>query len=148
MKLAKALKEKNRLGGEVKRLKDLIQRENSKNIKSTSKVDCDKLWKDLESTTDQLIKIKTAIFKANAGIYGKITTIGELKSKVEWIKSLNTKDGVEDVPNYRGESTKTEQYVAFVKQSDVDEMIVNIQESITSLQDDLDAYNATTEIEL
>jgi hypothetical protein len=148
MKLAKALKEKNRLGGEVKRLKDLIQRENSKNVKSTSKVDCAKLWADLEETVRKLINIKTAIFKANAGIYNKITTIGEYKSKVEWIKSLNTKDGVEDVPNYRGESTKTEQYVAFVKQEEVDQMIVNIQESIAMLQDDLDAYNATTEIEL
>ena len=65
MKLAKALKEKNRLVGEVKRLKDLIARENSRNVKSTSKVDCKQLWEDLDNATSLLIKIKTAIFKAN-----------------------------------------------------------------------------------
>ena len=148
MKLTKALKEKNRLVGEIKRLKDLIQRENSRNVKSTSKVDCKQLWTDLDNAIDNLVKIKTAIFKANAGIYQKIVTMGELKSKVEWIKTLNTKDGVEEVSNYRAETIKTEQFVAYVKQEGIDNFIVSLQSSIASLQDDLDEYNATVNVDL
>ena len=148
MKLAKALKEKNRLVGEIKRLKALIQRENSRNVKSTSKVDCKQLWMDLDNATDLLIKIKTAIFKANVGIYSKIVMMGELKSKVEWIKTLDTKDGVEEVSNYRSDTIKTEQFVAYVKQEGVDSFVVSLQNSIASLQDDLDEYNATVNVDL
>ena len=74
MKLAKALKEKNRLVGEIVRLKSIIERENSRIEKSTSKVDRDDLWERLALATESLIGIKAAIFTANAKVYDKLFT--------------------------------------------------------------------------
>ena len=145
MKLAKALKEKNRLVGEVRRLKDLIQRENSRIATSTSKIDCNKLWIDLDDAINKLVNIKTAIFNANSGIYGKIARMGELKSKADWIKTISTLDGPEELPTFRAEPIKTE-HRAFKKQEDIDNMTVAIQNEIAKLQDELDEYNATVNV--
>ena len=148
MKLAKALKEKNRLVGEVTRIKSLIERSNSRNVKSSTKTDCAALWFDFEETVRKLVNIKTAIFKANIGIYSKIVTMGELKTKAQWIKTLNTKDGAEEISNFRSEVTKTEHFVAHIKQEDVDRLTVEIQATIVALQDEIDEYNATHNIEV
>ena len=148
MKLAKALKEKNRLVGEINRIKNIICRENSRNVKSSSKVDRNALWNELAHTTGRLIAIKAAIFKANAGIYEKIVMMAELKSKIGWISSLNTTNGVIEQPNYRGEGVISDTFDAFIKQEDVDQMISEIQNEIAALQDEIDEYNATVTIEV
>jgi hypothetical protein len=146
--LAKALKEKNRLVGEINRLKAIIERENSREENSTSKVDCKDLWDRLANATEALINIKTSVFKANANIYDKIVRMGELKNCVEWIKRLNTQDGViETSASYTGVPVK-HTYTAFRKQADIDNMVDSLQGQIALLQDDLDVYNATTEIEI
>jgi hypothetical protein len=142
MKLAKALKEKNRLVGEVNRLKGLIQRENSRDVKSTSKVDVALLWDALTNATTSLVAIKTAIFKANIGIYDKIVLMGELKAKAEWIKSLDTKDGiVEENTHYANPIVK--EYKAYLNTEAIDNLTVELQEQIVVLQDEIDEYNAT-----
>jgi len=142
MKLAKALKEKNRLVGEVNRLKGLIQRENSRDVKSTSKVDVALLWDALTNATTNLIAIKTAIFKANIGIYDKIVRMGELKAKAEWIKTLDTRDGiVEDNAHYGNPIVR--EYKAYLNTEAIDDLTVQLQEEIVVLQDEIDEYNAT-----
>lgn len=147
IKLAKALKEKNRLVGEIVRLKSIIERENSRNEKSTSKVDRDDLWERLAKATESLISIKTAIFTANAKVYDKIARMGELKDRAQWITGLNTQDGEFESPSYRAEPVKNV-IIAHKKQADVDAMTTALQEQIAALQDELDTYNATTEIEI
>jgi hypothetical protein len=148
MKLAKALKEKNRLVGDICRIKNLIQRENSRNVKSTAKTDRAALWKELADTTGRLVALKAAIFRANAGIYEKIVMMAELKSKATWITSLNTTDGVIETPNYHGEGVTTETFDAFLKQEDIDKMTVDLQTAIADLQDEIDEYNATVTVEV
>lgn len=147
MKLAKALKEKNRLVGEIVRLKSIIERENSRDENSTSKVDREDLWVRLSTATESLIRIKAAIFSANAKVYDKIARMGELKDRAQWITGLNTQDGVFESPSYRTEPVKRT-IIAHKKQADIDTMTTALQEQIAALQDELDAYNATTEIEI
>lgn len=146
MKLAKALKEKNRLVGELCRIKGIIQRENSRNERSTSTVDRAALWKQLDEVTTQLVTLKAAIFKANAGIYGTVVTMGELKSRAEWIKSISTVDGVVEQPNFRSENVTTTKWDAHIKQEGIDNLTVELQKKIAELQDVLDTYNATVEV--
>ena len=148
MKLAKALKEKNRLAGDICRIKSLIQRENSRNIASTSKTDRAKLWEELAKTMTSLIAVKTAIFKANVGIYEKIVLMSELKIKAQWITSLNTADGAIESPNFNGEGVIVTTYDAHIKQADIDQMTVDLQNEIVALQDEIDEYNATVTIEV
>jgi len=147
MKLAKALKEKNRLVGEVNRLKGLILRENSKDVKSSSKVDVASLFSQLDAATKSLIAIKTAIFKANVGIYEKIVTLGELKTRIEWIKTIPNKNGTEDTQTFR-DTIITREYRAYKTQEDIDNEIASLQIEIDKIQDAVDEYNATVSVEL
>lgn len=146
MKLAKALKEKNRLVGEINRLKSLIQRENSRNVKSTSTVDVGAIWKQMEEATEKLIALKTAIFKANAGIYSKIVRMAELKDLSIWITHLNTNN--EKSEQIYGERTIVTEFMAYKTREDVDNMTKDLQDQIAKLQDELDEYNATVQIEV
>lgn len=147
MKLAKALKEKNRLVGEINRIKVLICRENSRNVKSSSKTDVGDLFSQLDSTIKSLIAIKTAIFKANVGIYDKIVTLGELKTKIAWISEIPTRNEIEEQPSYNG-TIMTKEYKAYMTQEDVDKQIAEIQIQIGKIQDEVDEYNATVSVEV
>jgi hypothetical protein len=147
MKLAKALKEKNRLAGEIARLKTLIQRENSRNTKSTSKIDVGQLWIELDAATEKLIALKTEIFKANAGIYDRIVRMAELKGKALWLTGLNTRNETVEQPYGVGTILTTE-FKAHFKQEDIDRMTKELQDGIAKLQDELDEYNATVNIQV
>ncbi|MFA5754416.1 MAG: hypothetical protein WC905_03645 [Patescibacteria group bacterium] len=146
MKLAKALKEKNRLVGEINRLKALIIRDNSIESTMALKKDRKQQWQDYRNAVAALIKIKTAIFKANVGIYETIVNMGELKNELTWITQLNTTDGVVTNSNYRGDGVSQTTYSAFLTQEDIDAAIVRNQNIIAELQDELDEYNANTVI--
>jgi len=147
MKLSKALKEKNRLAGEVNRLKTLIARENSRSITSKSTVDVGSLWTDMLQTTCGLIKIKTAIFKANTGIYDKIVRMAELKGRAAWIVGISTDDEKHEQPNYGASTIVTENKAHFNREA-VDKIAKELQDDIAKLQDDIDEYNATVTIEI
>lgn len=146
MKLAKALKEKNRLAGEVNRLHELIARENSRNVKSSSTVDVGAVWVELQNAKEKLIAIKTAIFKANVGIYEKIVRMAELKGEASWLSDLNTNNEKEERP-YGVGMIVTENKAHF-KREDVDKMTKDLQDTIAKLQDELDEYNATVTVEV
>jgi len=145
MKLAKALKEKNRLVGEINRLKNLIERENSRDVRSTSKVDCGKLWPEMISATEKLINLKSKIFKANIGIYEKIVRMGELKLQLSWLESVNTRDYKTETPDRNGVVIVTE-VKAWMNQEKADAKKLDLQNEISLLQDQIDEYNATVEV--
>lgn len=147
MKLAKALKEKNRLVGEINRLKELIQRENSRNVKSKSTVDVGKLWEELDATSNKLVALKTAIFKANVGIYDKIVRMAELKGLAAWVVGISTDDETHEQPTYGGNSIVTEMKAHFNREA-VDGIVKKFQDEIAKLQDEVDEYNATVTIEI
>lgn len=160
MKLAKALKEKNRIAGEINRLKTLISRENSRDVKSSSTVDVSSLWIDLLNTTEKLIKVKTEIFKANVGIYDKIVRMAELKGRSSWLSTISTNN--EKIENPYGTNIMVTEYKACMalnqnvnildlvrqfKLEDVDRMTKDLQDEIAKLQDEIDEYNATVSID-
>ena len=160
MKLAKALKEKNRIAGEINRLKTLISRENSRDVKSSSTVDVASLWINLLNTTEKLIKVKTEIFKANVGIYDKIVRMAELKGRSSWLFTINTNN--EKIENPYGTNIMVTEYKACMalnqnvnildlvrqfKLEDVDRMTKDLQDEIAKLQDEIDEYNATVSID-
>ena len=150
VKLARALKEKNRLVGDINRLRKLFERENSRleNTKSTSSRE--KIWKDLENTTAKLVQVKTAIFLANSGVYKKIVEMGELKSLISWLEVVDNTEDSQQVPE-RGENGITYREIkrtAFLNQEKVDSKILDVQKVIAQLQDEIDEYNATVAVEI
>lgn len=147
MKLAKALKEKNRLIGLINHYKTIISRENVKTTDNKPKVNLDDIWAELDTTVSKLIKIKSAIFKANSVIYDKILLLGELKEKIKFISTLNTTNGVTRLNDYSiNGNIQTIEYVAHLTQEEVDRLTIEIQNKISNIQDDIDMHNAITEI--
>jgi len=153
--LSHALKHKNRLAGEVTRLREIVQRENSRKETQPARADVRVAFDESVTRSRELAGFKGALAAANAGvtgldhgIYGKLNLQAELRGLLAFIKTLNTKEGeeVEQVGFLsRDEATRTV-YVAVITRDEVDRLTVTYQTEIERLQDEIDEFNATTRI--
>lgn len=146
MKLSQALKIKNRLAGEVARLNQILHRENSRRNDSQSKVDRESIWQQALKTSEELGALKGRIATANVGIYSKLERMGEIKARIAFINSLPKRTGEEIVPLHGDREPLKYTWDSYITQEKADEMVVELQKQIQELQDEVDAYNATTEI--
>lgn len=146
MKLAKALKLKNKLAGEVQHLKDLLKKQNVRSKKQEFDYDNAEVFADLRSKVDELVRVKTAIAQANAAIYERIFRAAELKGLVATLNALDTRTGVHlEGGNYVERPMEVE-YMAQLSQVEVDRLVAEFEEEIDSVQDELDEFNFANEI--
>lgn len=134
--LAKALKLKNRLAGRLAKTTSTMLQYNSV-LEGHKEVDVLDLDKQRAELSESLVDLKTAIYEANKGIYRFINQMSEKKSEIDFLNSLQTRNGVE--PGY-GENTHI--YVAAIKKVDVDKRVKLLEKEIDDLQDQIDRYNA------
>ena len=155
--LSHALKHKNRLAGEIARLREIVQRENSRKENQTSRADVRAAFDENVARSRELAAFKGAIAAANAGvtgldrgIYGKLNLQAELRGLIAFIKDLNTKEG-EEVERVgflsRDEAVRTV-FIATIARDEVDRLTVAYQTEIERLQDEIDEFNAITRIPL
>ena len=142
MKLAKALKQKNRLAGEVAQLKELLTQQNSRSTKQKFDYDNHEVLTNLRAKIDELVATKAAIGAANAEVYPKIFRLAELKGLATALKTLSTKEGVYAESLGYAQSVEVE-YVAQIKKSEVDKLVGDLENEIQELQDALDEFNFT-----
>src|SRR5438045_695766 len=88
MKIAKALKLKNQLAGDIAQLKELLAKQNSRSTKQKFDYENREVLTRLRAKIDELIKVKAAVAAANAEIYDKIFRLAELKGLVATLTSL------------------------------------------------------------
>lgn len=146
MKLAKALKLKNKLAGEVANVQRMIVAANVVEGQNQPPHDVEKLMKDLEANQKALADLKGRISAANAPIFGKIYLMAEMKSRISFLRTIPTQDGTFRQPGRYGVEEKTVLYRATVKASDVERDVKFLSDEIERLQDELDEFNAKTEI--
>ena len=96
--LAQALKEKNRIVGEISRLWTLVNNENSCWETHTRSIDVKATMENIEFLTQKLIELKTKIGKANEGNLENMYALEEFRSQISRFNSLNTQEDV----RYRG----------------------------------------------
>jgi hypothetical protein len=145
MKLAKALKLKNKLAGEVAQLKELLAQQNSRPIKQKFDYDNHQVLADLRAKIGELVVTKAAIAAANAEIYPQIFSLAEFKGLVAALKGLSTKEGVYVESLGYAQSVEVE-YAAQLKKPEVDKLAAEIEQQIQELQDTLDEFNFTHSI--
>lgn len=148
--LHKALKIKNRLAGELSRLRGIAQRENSKK-EGTCKVDMPDLYRQIQDVWEKLIEIKTRLAEANIGIYRSLETMAELKTSMAHLNNLNVSEGEEKehvglFEQKNGVQPKVYKIIAYKNQEIVDQDLKACQLEINRLQDEVDDYNAKTTI--
>ena len=143
MKIAKALKLKNQLAGDVAQLKELLAKQNSRSTKQKFDYDNREVLTRLRAKLDELVKVKSGIAAANAEIYDKIFRLAELKGLAATLAGLDTKTGVFHAGGRFGEPGYEVEYVAQLGKVDVDKLITELKNEIQLLQDALDEFNFT-----
>ena len=142
MNLAKALKVKNKKLAEYSKTLQKVLAYNSYDVTSKKDYNAKTLLQSAEVQLQQYVDFKTAIHKASEPIIHKIFMIGELKSYLNRIQSLSTTEGV-----YKDRySSEGSTFAADITQLEKDAKIEELETAIESLQDELDYFNATTEI--
>lgn len=142
--LARALKEKNRLVKQVKTLREQIAKYNSVVAGSDKPFDVPERFADYERAAMRLAKLKAAIQGANAPIYGHITEMAELRGMVAFLQMLDTKSG-RNVYGYQGEIVEYEVALDALK---VEAELSRIEARLDDLQDQVDAFNSSTKLEI
>ena len=148
MKIAKALKLKNQLAGEVAQLKELLTKQNSRSTKQKFDYDNREVLTRLRAKLAELVKVKAAVAAANAEIYDKIFHLAELKGLVTALTGLDTKAGVFHEGRGFGEAAYEVEYVAQLGKVDADKLVAELNAEIQSLQDGLDEFNFTRNVNL
>jgi hypothetical protein len=144
MNLSNALKQKNRLAGELVRQQIILQRENSRRSDSISHVDRELVWKKIQDLSDELGILKGKITSANIGIYPLLERMAELKSRISFIQLLEKREGDEISFIGRDQEKLAYQWNSTINQSRADELVAKIQTDINDLQDKIDVYNGST----
>jgi hypothetical protein len=153
--LSQALKHKNRLAGEIARLRAIVDRENSRKESQPVRADVRSVFAKSVERARELAALKGAIASANAGvadgargIYGKLNLQAELRGLIAFLKELNCKEGetTERVGFLsRDEATKVV-FAAVITKDEVDRHIAAHEAEIATLQDEIDEFNAATRV--
>ena len=98
--LAQALKEKNRIAGEINKLWLLVQRENACWENRTRSIDVNETMQTINEYTQKLIELKTKIGKANTGNLENMYALEEYKSQISKYSNIDTDEDV----RYLGEN--------------------------------------------
>jgi hypothetical protein len=144
--LAKSLKVKNQLAGEVKELESLISSINSYKEGTPQKFVAENLMSELEDKIHRLVITKTAIQAANASALPMLVEIAEMKAFASWLKSLSTTEGPQLESGGYGSPAKEVIWKATFDAKWVRDMVKGTEVKISDLQDQIDSYNATTTV--
>ena len=145
--LARALKLKNRLVRKMSDLRLTLQRCNCTVEENKFDYDFSDTYDEFYNVMDDLIKIKAVIQKANQPIMEKIFTMGEYRSLINTLNTVNTKSG-KQLPDRFGASDAFITYKCQYDRASVDELMNMLQDSIDEIQDEIDVFNHTTEVEV
>lgn len=141
--VAKALKLKNRLAGRLNKAQSNVTTYNS-TLEGQGLPNIADLVKERDEIMEVLIALKTAIIRGNNPIQGAIIRQGELKSKIEYLNSIPTNDGVQR-HSYQNTDVR---YTAYIKKADVDAQVRALEKEIDGIQDKLDEFNHTAKVEI
>ena len=150
MNIAKALKVKNRLIGELKSLRERFASVNAYIDNDGSTVDRGAIFKSIGQTQERLIALKSALAYASANIAHKLVEIAETKSELEFFKHLYILEGF--TSSYEFDADGKQIMKQILRKNHVDEntrqeIMKSLTDKIANLQDEIDDYNAMTIID-
>lgn len=147
--LSRALKEKNRLAGDLKRVQSLIATHNVVFLDAGErKFNIATLDVEMFELRSKLIELKAQITVANARIATQLVHMSELKGEVEFWKDLSTDDSPLHFPVVYGDARPPRARNATIDAVAALNRVKEGEHTIARLQDEIDAFNATTHIEL
>jgi len=150
MNISQALKEKNRIAGRIVKLQSQVKKYNYFTENQTQDFSSIELLRSLQEEWAFLIDIKTKIAKANVGIADKLVKLTEAKAELTFWNGF-TAGQLTEVTNERkyvnGVVVDVPVNTGYhIPNKQVQENVDFVQKLIESLQDEIDNYNATTQI--
>jgi len=157
MKIAKALKLKKRIAGEVAKLNALLQ-QNVVQSGVKQNYDVVKVWAELAEKVDRLALVKAGVAVANAGgaatdsslVRGtaafKIFLMAEKKGLISALMEIPTRDEVVRMPQGMGQPPREVTYSSQMGRNAIDAEAARLQAEVEALQDELDEFNATRSV--
>ena len=162
MSIARALKERKRIIGEMNTVRQKINSSNSVHIMVRADKDGDfklptkdeiaakrklcpaKLMDEWYALRDRLVQLKVALHEANTGVVEKLVRLSELKSELTEVEGMPQLDSaVEDV----NDTFKRVTDVVFDYEWRIGR-VDELRKEINELQDSIDEYNATHYVEV
>lgn len=143
MTIKQALKQKNKLIKTIGENTKLMQEYNSVEVGNERPYSSVELLAKISEDTKELAKLKTKIHIANTPVLENIFLMSELKSMAQSLKKMDCTEG-KSSGRYRMEIEviKTSE-ISLVKRN---ETIKELESRIEAIQDELDLFNATTQI--
>lgn len=142
MNLSQALKAKKKILKEISELQSKIKDNNSVMEGSPVYYKTRDLMETLNEKIGELTKLKISIQTANIPILGKMYEMAELKSHVQFLRRIDTKEG----KRLERFQEKIIEYVSEYKIDEIDRMVKEAEEKIDSLQEEIDQFNHSTHI--
>ncbi len=96
----------------------------------------------------ELFQLKGAIAQATAGIMPLLSEMEERKAEKNFFSGLPTREGEELVSGGLGKDPIKYQWSAYINRESLDKALAKTQDDINQLQDEIDAYNAVTDVVL
>lgn len=149
MKLHDALRAKNRLVAQLRKVRQEIVDGNVTLVGNEPDVDVKNLMELEESIFAKLVELKTAIARANSPVQDKIIRMVELRSWIAVLRTIPTEHGL--VRRYglygegRGEPVEQK---AQLRKTDVNEEIRCAEMDIAKIEAELAEFNAQTHIDV
>ena len=143
--LAQALKEKNRLAGEIQRLWAMVAKENAKREDFKRVINVETTYQTLQHYTEKLVELKTKIGLANAGNLENIYRMEECKNQLLKLSNIGTDEST-DVVRLSDTQYKELKRTVIFDAAQLWQMREQLQQECNRLQDAMDTYNATTRI--
>jgi len=147
MKIVRAMKQVSRLQGEIKELKKRMSAALSTMEENDFLEDFHSLKETLYEKINELMTLKTKIMMANinGGKFSTILAMGELKSYISFLKELDPKEGIQE-SRYSLNSNNSK-YKSQLTIASKNSLIEDCQQLINDYTDELDEFNAITDLE-
>jgi hypothetical protein len=142
MNLTKALKHKKKLIKLAEEQYTRFSKFNSTLVGTETPYNAEQAFNEWIRLTDELVELKTKIHIANGPIMNKIHRMSELKNMIHRFRNIDTKSGMQR-DYYDKEAVEYTSFIDVVKK---DTQIHAWEGMIEELQEEIEAYNATTKI--
>lgn len=143
--LAYALKAKNRLVKRIAELEKRIRAHNMVNANSQRPFDLDALLEELQAEVEKLVQVKSAISAANAPIQENIYRLAELRGLAAYYQSIETENPYAYAMYASGNVVEMDIHFGPERLAKLTE---ETEARIDEVQDEIDRFNAKTEIEI
>jgi len=109
----------------------------------------DKVWEDIQNTSNRIVELKSKIAVATAQIAPFLVDLAETKSTISFLETLPIKEGKEDTQIGYGvnSSLKTVVWNSFIDEASKNKLVKENKNRLDLLQDKIDEFNAVTKID-